>query len=69
MAVWEGGGEARKAKAAGTYAEVAAAKKEALRQDALRGVFDDGDEVPSVITPKPKNTGKMPPPPAGFNRD
>jgi hypothetical protein len=69
MAVWEGGGEARKAKAAGTYAEVAAAKKEALRQDALRGVFDDGDEAPSVITPKPKNTGKMPPPPAGFNRD
>jgi hypothetical protein len=69
MAVWEGGGEARKAKAAGNYDEVAAAKKEALRQDALRGVFDGGDEAPSVIAPKPKNTGKMPPPPAGFNRD
>jgi hypothetical protein len=69
MAVWEGGGEARKAKAAGTIDEVRAAKKEALRQDALRGVFDDGDEAPSVITPKPKNTGKIPAPPAGFNRD
>ena len=69
MAVWEGGSEARKAKAAGNYDEVAAAKKEALRQDALRGVFDGGDETPSVIAPKPKNTGKMPPPPAGFNRD
>jgi hypothetical protein len=69
MAVWEGGGEARKAKMDGTIDAVRAAKKEALRQDALRGVFDDGDEAPSVITPKPKNTGKMPPPPAGFNRD
>lgn len=58
MAVWEGGGEARKAKAAGTYAEVAAAKKEALRQDALRGVFDGGDEAPSVITPKSTPTIK-----------
>jgi len=58
MAVWEGGGEARKAKAAGNYDEVAAAKKEALRQDALRGVFDDGDETPSVITPKSTPTIK-----------
>jgi len=58
MAVWEGGGEARKAKAAGTYAEVAAAKKEALRQDALRGVFDGGDEAPSVISPKSTPTIK-----------
>jgi hypothetical protein len=69
MDVWEGGGEARKAKADGTIDAVRAAKKEALREDALRGVFDDGDEAPRVITPKPKNTGKMPPPPAGFNRD
>jgi hypothetical protein len=69
MAVWEGGGEARKAKAAGTIDKVRAAKKEALRQDALRGVFDDGEETPNVITPKPKNTGKIPAPPAGFNRD
>jgi hypothetical protein len=58
MAVWEGGGEARKAKAAGNYDEVAAAKKEALRQDALRGVFDGGDEAPSVITPKSTPTIK-----------
>jgi hypothetical protein len=70
MAVWEGGGEARKAKADGTIDAVRAAKKEALRKDALRGVFDtDGEETPSVITPKPKNTGKIPAPPAGFNRD
>ena len=69
MDVWEGGMEKRKAVIDGTIDAVRAAKKEALRQDALRGVFDDGDEAPSVITPKPKNTGKMPPPPAGFNRD
>jgi hypothetical protein len=70
MAVWEGGGEARKAKMDGTIDAVRAAKKEALRKDALRGVFDtDGEETPSVITPKPKNTGKIPAPPAGFNRD
>jgi hypothetical protein len=69
MAVWEGGGEARKAKADGTIDAVRAAKKEAFRQDALRGVFDtDGEETPSVITPKPKNTGKIPPP-AGFKPD
>jgi hypothetical protein len=69
MKIWEGGLEARKAKAAGNYDKVAAAKKEAFREDALRGVFDGGEETPSVITPKPKNTGKMPPPPAGFNPD
>jgi hypothetical protein len=69
MDVWEGGMEKRKAVIDGTIDAVRAAKKEALRQDALRGVFDDGDEAPSVIAPKPKNTGKMPPPPAGFNRD
>jgi hypothetical protein len=69
MAVWEGGGEARKAKADGTIDAVRAARKEALRLDALRGVFDGGEETPNVITPKPKNTGKIPAPPAGFNRD
>jgi hypothetical protein len=70
MAVWEGGMEKRKAVIDGTIDAVRAAKKEALRKDALRGVFDtDGDETPSVITPKPKNTGKIPAPPAGFNRD
>jgi hypothetical protein len=69
MDVWEGGGEARKAKADGTIDAVRAAKKEALREDALRGVFDDDNETPNVITPKPKNTGKIPAPPAGFNRD
>jgi hypothetical protein len=53
MDVWEGGGEARKAKADGTIDAVRAAKKEALRQDALRGVFDDGDETPSAATTKP----------------
>lgn len=59
MAVWEGGGEARKAKAAGNYDEVAAAKKESLRQDALRGVFDtDNDETPSAApTAKPGTIG------------
>jgi hypothetical protein len=41
MKIWDGGYEARKAKAAGTYDEVRNAKKEAFRQDALRGVFDD----------------------------
>ena len=69
MKVWEGGSEARKAKTDGTIDAVRAAKKEALRQDALRGVFDSGEETPNVITPKPKNTGKIPAPPAGFNRD
>jgi len=69
MKVWEGGSEARKAKADGTIDAVRAAKKEALRLDALRGVFDGGEETPNVITPKPKNTGKIPAPPAGFNRD
>ena len=65
MAVWEGGGEARKAKAAGTYAEVAAAKKEALRQDALRGVFDtDSEETPNAApaaapTAKPRTVLKF----------
>jgi hypothetical protein len=53
MDVWEGGGEARKAKADGTIDAVRAARKEALRQDALRGVFDDDAETPNVITPKP----------------
>jgi hypothetical protein len=49
MAVWEGGGEARKAKMDGTIDAVRAAKKEALRKDALRGVFDtDGEETPSA---------------------
>lgn len=59
MAVWEGGGEARKAKAAGNYDEVASAKKESLRQDALRGVFDtDNDETPSAApTAKPGTIG------------
>lgn len=47
MDVWEGGSEARKAKTEGNIDEVRAAKKEALRQDALRGVFDD-DETPSA---------------------
>jgi hypothetical protein len=69
MAVWEGGMEKRKAVIDGTIDAVRAAKKEAFRQDALRGVFDtDGEETPSVITPKPKNTGKIPPP-AGFKPD
>jgi hypothetical protein len=53
LSVWEGGYEARKAKAAGTYDEVRNAKKEALRQDALRGVFDDESGV-STPTNKPK---------------
>jgi len=46
MNTWEGGREARKAIANGTIDAARAAKKEALRQDALRGVFDDGDESP-----------------------
>jgi len=57
MAVWEGGGEARKAKMDGTIDAVRAAKKETLRKDALRGVFDtDGEETPSAApaaAPKP----------------
>lgn len=54
MAIWEGGPEARKAKVAGNYDEVANAKKEAYRQDALRGVFDDdndGGGAPAAGTP------------------
>jgi len=53
MDVWEGGGEARKAKADGTIDAVRAAKKEALRQDALRGVFDDDEGGATTPTAKP----------------
>jgi hypothetical protein len=53
MDVWEGGGEARKAKADGTIDAVRAAKKEALRQDALRGVFDDDEGGAATPTAKP----------------
>jgi hypothetical protein len=53
MDVWEGGGEARKAKADGTIDAVRAAKKEALRQDALRGVFDDDEGGAVTPTAKP----------------
>jgi len=49
MDIWEGGIEKRKAVLDGTIDTVRAAKKEALRKDALRGVFDtDGEETPSA---------------------
>jgi hypothetical protein len=43
IAIWEGGSEARKAKVGGGYDAARTAKLEALREEALRGVFDDGD--------------------------
>jgi hypothetical protein len=66
LRVWEGGSEARRAKIDGTIDEVRAAKKEALRRDALRGIYDNDDNDTAA---KPKNTGKAPPPPPGFNPD
>ena len=73
MAIWETGGEARRAKIDGTIATARANAEAELRRQAMAGVFDtDGDETPSaapVAAPKPKNTGKIPAPPAGFNRD
>ena len=72
MAVWEGGMEKRKALAKGpeAYAIAKNAAEAEFKRRAMAGVFDtDGEETPSVITPKPKNTGKIPAPPVGFNRD
>jgi hypothetical protein len=67
----EGGREARKALAEGpeAYAIAKNAAEADFKRQAMAGVFDGGEETPSVITPKPKNTGKIPAPPAGFNRD
>jgi hypothetical protein len=55
IAIWEGGGEARKAKVGGGYDAARTAKLEALREEALRGVFDtESDGAPSVTpTAKP----------------
>ena len=53
IAIWEGGGEARKAKVGGDYATARAAKLEALREEALRGVFDDDGGGAAASTAKP----------------
>jgi len=67
MAIWETGGEARRAKIDGTIATARANAEAELRRQAMAGVFDtDGDETPSAA---PVAAGKIPAPPAGFNRD
>jgi hypothetical protein len=57
MAIWETGGEARRAKIDGTIATARAKAEAELRRQAMAGVFDtDGDETPSAApaaAPKP----------------
>lgn len=49
MAIWETGGEARRAKIDGTIATARANAEAELRRQAMAGVFDtDGDETPSA---------------------
>jgi hypothetical protein len=49
MAIWETGGEARRAKIDGTIATARAAAEAELRRQAMAGVFDtDSDETPSA---------------------